>query len=114
MHHVIQKLSNRERFPELYKEDKRIDRRTCKREVPMKVLVLGMMRTGTACQSLFSSVQPSLLLVSTNLNGHLPHAYKICHESAMKVALEQLGYNDTYHAVCNGEPNGLRHMDRSV
>jgi len=49
--------------------------------------------------SLFSSVQPSLLLVSTNLNGHLPHAYKICHESAMKVALEQLGYNDTYHML---------------
>lgn len=41
--------SDRERFPELFMEDKHIDRRTCKREVPMKVLVFGMMRTGTAC-----------------------------------------------------------------
>lgn len=45
-----QALSERERFPELFVKDKRIDRRQCKREVPMKVLVCGMMRTGTACQ----------------------------------------------------------------
>ncbi|SLM39230.1 hypothetical protein LPUS_09732 [Lasallia pustulata] len=38
--------SNRERFPELYNQTN-IDRRTCTRVVPMRVLVLGMMRTGT-------------------------------------------------------------------
>ncbi|MCJ1357618.1 MAG: hypothetical protein MMC33_007614 [Icmadophila ericetorum] len=42
------KLTDEQRFPELFVEDKDIDRHLCKRVVPMKVLVLGMMRTGTA------------------------------------------------------------------
>ena len=43
-------LSNEERFPELYHttyEDPR--RRT--RTKPMEILVIGMMRTGTMCES---------------------------------------------------------------
>lgn len=43
--------SNRERFPELYNQA-HVDRRTCTRVVPMRVLVLGMMRTGTMCKCL--------------------------------------------------------------
>ena len=40
--------SERERFPELFVEGN-IDRRKCERVVPMKVLVLGFMRTGSQC-----------------------------------------------------------------
>lgn len=40
--------SERERFPELFVESN-IDRRKCERVVPMKVLVLGFMRTGSQC-----------------------------------------------------------------
>lgn len=41
--------------PELFAEDqKNIDRRTCKRVVPMEVLNLSMPRSGTMCKSAFS------------------------------------------------------------
>ncbi|MCJ1307109.1 hypothetical protein MMC25_000755 [Agyrium rufum] len=43
--------TDRERFPELFRPDPCIDRHTCTRQVPMKVLVLGLMRTGTASMS---------------------------------------------------------------
>lgn len=56
-------FSERERYPDLFK-DLNIDRRTCKRIVPMQVLALGMSRTGTA---------------------------------SMRMALQILGYNETYH-----------------
>ncbi|KAI4092328.1 MAG: hypothetical protein LQ344_003573 [Seirophora lacunosa] len=39
-------LTDRERFPRYYVEHD-IDRRKCERVVPMKVLVIGMLRTGT-------------------------------------------------------------------
>jgi len=39
-----------ERFPEMFSPNRHIDRRHCERTVPMKVLVLGMCRTGTACK----------------------------------------------------------------
>lgn len=42
-------LSEREKHPELFIPDSNIDRRTCKRVVPMQVLSLGMSRTGTNC-----------------------------------------------------------------
>lgn len=45
------KLSDEERFPEMFQPNRKIDRRECGRVVPMKVLVLGMCRTGTACES---------------------------------------------------------------
>jgi hypothetical protein len=44
-------LSDEERLPELFNEAPSIDRSKCKREVPMKVLVLGLVRTGTACMN---------------------------------------------------------------
>lgn len=40
-----------EKHPELFLPDMHIDRRKCERVVPMKVLSLGMPRTGTACMS---------------------------------------------------------------
>ena len=43
-------LTMKEKHPELFVEDRDIDRRNCKRVVPMTVLSLGMPRTGTACQ----------------------------------------------------------------
>lgn len=47
------KLSDEERFPEMFAVNRRIDRRQCTRVVPMRVLVLGMCRTGTACTSYY-------------------------------------------------------------
>lgn len=41
------KISNEERFPEMFAVNRRINRRDCTRVVPMRVLVLGMCRTGT-------------------------------------------------------------------
>lgn len=41
--------NDHERFPELFNDKPSVDRRKSKRVVPMKVLVLGLMRTGTAC-----------------------------------------------------------------
>lgn len=43
---MAKKLSSRERFPRYFIEQD-IDRRKCERVVPMKVLVIGMLRTGT-------------------------------------------------------------------
>ncbi|KAI9703735.1 MAG: hypothetical protein M1836_007505 [Candelina mexicana] len=41
--------NNRKRFPELFKAEKnQIDRRTCRRVVPMQVLAVGLPRTGTS------------------------------------------------------------------
>lgn len=57
-----------------------IDRRTCHRVVPMKVLVLGLSRTGTNCKCL---IHPS---------GHLVKSFL-----AIRMALELLGYDETYH-----------------
>ena len=38
---------------DIFTHDTDINRRTCSRKVPMKVLILGLGRTGTAC--MFSS-----------------------------------------------------------
>lgn len=43
------KVTDQERFPEMFAINRKIDRRQCTRVVPMRVLVLGMCRTGTAC-----------------------------------------------------------------
>ena len=43
---MTEKMTDRERFPRYFVE-KNIDRRQCERTVPMKVLVIGMLRTGT-------------------------------------------------------------------
>ena len=49
------KVSNEDKFPELFAVNRKIDRRQCTRVVPMRVLVLGMCRTGTHCMSHLTS-----------------------------------------------------------
>ena len=62
-----QQLSDEERFPQIFKPlSQHIDRGKCERTVDMKVLVLGMSRTGTG---------------------------------SMWVALQQLGFIETYHTI---------------
>jgi hypothetical protein len=57
MDHSIQARSSKttesmeERHPELFRPDQNVDRRTCERVIPMKVLSLGISRTGTACEN---------------------------------------------------------------
>ena len=51
--------TDRERFPELFDQTS-IDPRSRTRTVEMQVLVIGMMRTGTKCNS------PALLLFETH------------------------------------------------
>lgn len=46
---MAETLTDRERFPDYFIEED-IDRRKCTRVVPMKVLVIGMLRTGTLCE----------------------------------------------------------------
>lgn len=41
-------MTDEERFPELF-VNTNIDRRMCQRVVPLKVIVVGMPRTGTQC-----------------------------------------------------------------
>lgn len=43
--------SNVQGTPVLVRDGTNIDRRQCRRVVPMKVLVLGLCRTGTMCES---------------------------------------------------------------
>lgn len=43
------KITDQERFPEMFAVNRKINRRKCTRIVPMRILVLGMCRTGTAC-----------------------------------------------------------------
>ena len=45
---AIQALEDK--HPELFQSDAKIDRRSCKRVIPMQVLSLGFSRTGTACK----------------------------------------------------------------
>ncbi|KAF5007155.1 hypothetical protein FDECE_6508 [Fusarium decemcellulare] len=49
-----------EKHPELFRPDLNIDRRKCKRTVPLEVLALGMPRTGTA------SMQRALMILGYN------------------------------------------------
>lgn len=44
----------RKPITDIFTSDTDIDKRQCKRTVPMKVLILGLGRTGTACKSCFS------------------------------------------------------------
>lgn len=73
-----------------------IDREKCYRTVPMRVLVLGLSRTGTECEFHTSMVQSCFLIclftLTTALNRIAEHIY-----IALRKALVHLGYNDTYH-----------------
>ena len=42
--------SDRERFPQLFRQGPMIDRHKARRVVPMRVFVFGFPRTGTACK----------------------------------------------------------------
>ncbi len=46
---MAKSMTDREQFPDYFVEED-IDRRRCTRVVPMKVLVIGMLRTGTLCE----------------------------------------------------------------
>lgn len=75
-------------FHDIVKSVTRIDRRYGKRQVPMKVLALGLCRTGTDCEfslsiSFFKHGFAGLQLTSIHI--------------ALRQALRTLGYNDTYH-----------------
>jgi hypothetical protein len=71
---------------DFFTRDTNIDRRKCHRVVPMKVLVLGVGRTGTTCK-LCSS--PHILKVYLTWRGL----------TALRIALKRLGYVDTYHMM---------------
>ena len=75
----------RTRFPELF-DQTNIDRHGYKRNVEMKVIVIGMMRTGTMCKSPLT-VKLKVTSIST-----------FC-VTAMRKALKELGYRHVYHMV---------------
>jgi hypothetical protein len=43
--------ADHERFPELFREGPIADRHKATRVVPMRVMVFGLMRTGTSCKA---------------------------------------------------------------
>ena len=49
-------ISREEKHPELFARDQYTDPWTRKRKVPMQVLCLGYMRTGTACECYFAAL----------------------------------------------------------
>ena len=64
------KISERDRFPEMFQPNRKIDRRQCTRVVPMKVLVLGMCRTGTACTFIPLTIgQEEKLMLDSHVGG---------------------------------------------
>lgn len=69
---------------DIFTNDTDVDRRQCKRIVPMRVLALGLGRTGTACTTFHS----------TSFQAQLANC-----PTALRIALNQLGYNDTYHMM---------------
>ena len=74
-----------------YRSPTNIDRRGCCRTVPMKVLVLGLSRTGTDCQ--YSHLNPlSRTWIPSWIWLTCKHSFP-----AIRKALMQLGYLDTYH-----------------
>ncbi|KAL8727573.1 MAG: hypothetical protein Q9166_005979 [cf. Caloplaca sp. 2 TL-2023] len=62
-------MTDRERFPDYFVE-KDIDRRQCTRVVPMKVLVIGMLRTGTL------SMQAALEELGYKSTHHMHHVFQ--------------------------------------
>lgn len=43
-------MTDHEKYPEMFEEDHQLDPRARKRTVPMKVMNLSMIRTGTNCK----------------------------------------------------------------
>lgn len=67
----------------MFLTERDIDRRKCERVVPMKVLVIGMCRTGTTSEK--TRPQGTLMMKADPLG------------KGMQVALEELGYGPCYH-----------------
>lgn len=75
-----------------------IDRRQCKRIVPMKVLVLGLCRTGTMCKSMSKKVaRHGTQQCSGTTFQHQHKATTNTSHAAVRTALRSLGYLETYH-----------------
>lgn len=66
-----------------------IDRRTCTRVVPMKVICAGMPRTGTFCMLALLPIARSLI--------HPGYSVVLIYQPALRTALKMLGFEDTYH-----------------
>ena len=56
-------LADHERFPELFRKGPMADRHKATRIVPMRVLVFGLMRTGTSCKFMTRTRSRDLLLI---------------------------------------------------
>jgi hypothetical protein len=54
---------------DIFTSDTDVNRRTCERKVPMKVLALGLGRTGTACKCLPSPLLPWTRVVEQMFAG---------------------------------------------
>ena len=80
-------MTEEERFPDLF-VNTNIDRRICRRVVPLKVIVLGMPRTGTQC------------MYNAWIENDKCETIQLMPRTAIRVALKQLGFNDTYHMDC--------------
>jgi hypothetical protein len=76
-------MTDKERFPEIFATN-HVNRRGAKRVVPMKVLVLGIGRTGTACE----------YSVANRIKGNISDE-----QPAIWQALQQLSFNDVYHML---------------
>lgn len=65
----VNKMSDEDTHPYFFKSDRDIDRRQCKRVIPMQVLSLGMPRTGTTCKL---SASPAEILPAVKLTEEKP------------------------------------------
>lgn len=98
---------------DVFTNDTDVNRRTCRRTVPMKVLILGLGRTGTACKriTLPSAVRFTNIIKNQIANQRASPAPP---KTAMRAAMRRLGYMDTYHMMsCSIEnpPDALMWMD---
>ena len=87
--------ADHERFPELFYEGPMIDRSKATRVVPMRVMVFGLMRTGTSCTDTGFLLSLSLSLFS--IPSYRENADILC--VAMRVALSRMGFDEVYHMV---------------
>ncbi len=92
---ITKKLTMEEKHPELFKPETDIDRRLCRRIVPMEVMNLGFPRTGTMCKSRNIFLRPaSCFLKRLSIVANYQRFSPI---KAIQVALDILGYN-CYHS----------------
>ncbi len=98
------KISDLERFPEMFAPNRKINRRECTRVVPMRILVLGMCRTGTACTNMSSSlVNPWTLTMNFSHVGSLEDAgiYRLLSVRSMSCLVWVSKLTQTSHSMMN-------------